>query len=84
MPKRRPRWPVAVAFTAGGAALGIVGSQLFRQQSTAVVATLADALMRQALLNGPIVATGLSAAAGIAASALVPAVVVYALCKWGK
>jgi hypothetical protein len=41
-------------------------------------------LVKQALLNGPIVATGISAAAAIAGAVIVPAVVVYALSKWNK
>jgi hypothetical protein len=84
MSNEHSRWPFAVALTASGAALGLVGSQLLKQQGSAGIATLATALVKQALLNGPIVATGISAAAAIAGAVIVPAVVVYALSKWNK
>ena len=84
MAKHRLRWPIVFACTAAGAALGVTAVNLLRQQGGAAVGILADALVKHALLNGPVVATGISAAAAIGAAAIVPAIVVYALVKWDK
>lgn len=84
MSSEHSRWPFAVAFTASGAALGVAASQLLKQQGTAGLVALASTLAKQALLNAPILATGISAAAAIAGAVIVPAVVVYALSKWNK